>query len=131
MDVPLLRACTIWFCPNCPATARTRPLPPGASQYHPCAGLHGLNAPLVRAGTDCQVTAVERQDYLGGDIQAAGDDGKPYMAIRTDYADGRNDMLVNAGAARMILAAARPSRRAAGAPGSSVTVEAGPAAGAA
>lgn len=99
--IPLLAATTTWECPNCEIAERTAPLPPNASRYHSCPGLHGLNAPLVRAGTDCKVTAVERQDYLGGEIQATGDDGKPYMGVRTDYRDGSNDFMVNAGAAVM------------------------------
>jgi hypothetical protein len=99
--IPLLRqAYQDWYCPNgCNCTDRTRPLPPGASQYHACPRLHGLNAPLVRAGTDCKVVAVERAHYLNGEVQATGDDGKPYMAIKTEYADGHNDLAVNAGLA--------------------------------
>jgi len=101
MGIPLLEAYVDWSCPNCLTTARTRPLPPGSSQYHNCPGLHSLSAPLMAAGTSCKVTAVERQDYLNGEIQATGDDGRPYMAVRTDYADGRNDIRVHAPAARM------------------------------
>lgn len=92
----LLDAWTDWCCPNCDVTDRTRPLPPGSARMHVCAGLHMLLAPLVLAGTSCQVIAVERQDYLNGEIQATGDDGKAYMAVRTDYRDGRNDIMVNA-----------------------------------
>jgi hypothetical protein len=58
-----------------------------------------LTAPLVRAGTSCAVVAEERGDYLNGEIQAAGDDGKPYMAVRTVRDDGE-DLAVNAGLAR-------------------------------
>jgi hypothetical protein len=96
---PLLVASQDWCCPNCPAAETTRPLPPNASRYHSCPGLHGLNAPLIRAGTRCTVTAEERQDYLNGDRQATGDDGKAYMAVRTIRGDGE-DLLVNAGLAR-------------------------------
>lgn len=103
MRVPLLQAFTDWYCPNCPAAERTPALPPNASRYHACRGLHGLSAPLVRAGTDCKVTAEERQDYLAGDLQATGDDGKAYMAVRTTHADGREDLMVNAGLARAVL----------------------------
>lgn len=99
MTVPLLNAVTEWACPNCSCRDVTQPLPPGSSRYHPCPGLHGLNAPMVRAGTKAQVYAVEREDYLNGDWQATGDDGKPYMAIKTAYED-REDVLINAGLAR-------------------------------
>ena len=76
MALPLLMVTEDWACPNCATSCRTRGLPPNASRYHQCPGLHGLNAPLVRAGTRCTVTAEERQDYLNGDKQAMGDDGK-------------------------------------------------------
>ena len=99
MDVPLLQAAQAWECPNCDLTDVTAPLPPGSSRYHTCAGLHGLNAPLVRAGTRCKVTAALREDYLNGDEQARGDDGKPYMNVRTTY-DDHDDLIVNAGLAR-------------------------------
>jgi hypothetical protein len=100
--IPLLEAFTSWCCPNCPAQETTRALPPNASRYHQCPGLHMLTAPLVRAGTRCKVTAEERQDYLGDDLQATGDDGIAYMAVRTTYAD-HDDLLVNAGLARAEL----------------------------
>lgn len=93
-----------WECPNCDVTDLTAPLPPGASRFHVCAGLHMLTAPLVRSGTRCKVQAEERADYLGGEIQATGDDGRPYMAVRTTRDDGE-DVAVNAGLARARLTA--------------------------
>ena len=74
-------------------------MPPGATRYHNCPELHQLSAPLVRVGTDCAVKAVEREDYLNGETQATGDDGKAYMAVVTAHADGRTDLAVNAGLA--------------------------------
>ena len=102
MGIPLLTATTRWSCPNCDAEEVTPALPPNAARFHTCAGLHQLSAPLVRAGTRCKVEAEERADYLGGEIQATGDDGKPYMAVRTTRDDG-DDLLVNAGLARSRL----------------------------
>lgn len=98
MNVPLLHAFTDWECPNCDVTDHTPALPPGASRFHTCSGLHMLTAPLVRAGTRCKVEAEERADYLGEEVQATGDDGKPYMAVRTVRDDG-DDLAVNAGLA--------------------------------
>jgi hypothetical protein len=101
MSVPLLQPVTRWQCPNCDVTDVTRgAMPPGASRFHTCAGLHMLTAPLVRAGTRCKVEAEERADYLGGEIQDTGDDGRPYMAVRTTRDDG-DDLAVNAGLARI------------------------------
>ena len=95
MSVPLLdQVITRWECPNCDTADVTRGLVP--NRFHACPGLHGLTAPLVRAGTRCKVTAEERQDYLNGDRQAAGDDGRVYMAVRTTRDDGE-DLAVNAG----------------------------------
>jgi hypothetical protein len=99
MGVPLLDPWQDWECPNCGLTERTRPVPPNGSRFHPCPGLHGLTAPLVRAGTDCRVRAVERGDYLAGETQRTGDDGKPYMAVETIHADGSNDLAVFPGVA--------------------------------
>lgn len=87
-----------WYCPNCAVTDVTAPLPPGQSRYHPCAGLHGLNAPLIREGMHVKVEAAEREDYLNGDHQAAGDDGKIYMNVRVTREDG-DDVTVFAGLA--------------------------------
>jgi hypothetical protein len=87
--IPLLEAWQDWECPNCGLEERTRPRP---NRFHPCPKLHGLTAPLVLAGTDCTVTAVERGDYLAGAEQRTGDDGRPYMAVQTVYGDGRNDV---------------------------------------
>ena len=99
MAAVLLDTRQAWECPNCDVTDVTRPLPPGASRFHTCAGLHMLSAPLVRAGARCKVEAEERADYLNGEIQNTGDDGRPYMAVRTTY-DDHDDLAVNAGLAR-------------------------------
>jgi hypothetical protein len=90
---------TRWECPNCDVTDVTRGLVP--NRFHTCAGLHMLTAPLVRAGSGSRVTAAERGDYLNGEIQATGDDGKPYMAVYVQHEDGRTDAIANAGAAVM------------------------------
>ena len=90
----LLDAWQDWFCPNCSLTERTRPVPVNGHRFHPCPGLHGLTAPMVRAGTDCKVVAHERGDVLGLAGQRTGDDGRPYMAVRTIHADGHTDAAV-------------------------------------
>jgi hypothetical protein len=90
---------TEWVCPNnCSiAPQRTRPLPPNAARFHQCGKLHGLTVPLVRAGSDCHAEAVLRPSYVGKElVQTAPEDGRPYMALITRYADGRNDAMVYA-----------------------------------
>jgi hypothetical protein len=79
-----------WECPNCDTTDVTGVLIP--NRFHPCPGLHNLVAPLVPAGSDCKVTALPREDYLGGEIQRTGSDGRPYGGVRTERADGSNDL---------------------------------------
>lgn len=89
MDVPLLLPKPqAWYCPNCAVTDVTAPLPPGSSQYHACSGLHGLNAPLIREGTRAKVEATEREDYLNGDVQQQGDNGKVYMNVQVTRDEG-------------------------------------------
>lgn len=90
-----------WHCPACGAGERVcPPLPPNAARMHICPRLHMITAPMVRAGLDCTLVADEREDYLAGEVQETGDDGRPYMAVRTVYADGRNDVAVHAPLAR-------------------------------
>jgi hypothetical protein len=103
MTALLIHATQDWACPNCGLTERTGPLVPNAARFHPCPRLHGLTAPLVRAGSDCTVVAIEREDYLHGDEQRTGDDGKTYMAVETRWADGHTDRAVFAPPAIMKL----------------------------
>jgi hypothetical protein len=97
--VPLLETWVDWYCPNCGLMDRTRTLPADAVRFHTCPALHHLVAPLVAAGTDCKVVAEERGDYLNGEEQRTGDDGKPYSAVRTVHADGHTDAAVFPGVA--------------------------------
>jgi hypothetical protein len=101
VTVLLLDAYQDWECPLCHFEERTRPIPPNASRMHPCPRLHGLTAPLVRAGSDCTLRAVERGDYLRSAEQRTGDDGRPYMAVVTEHGDGSNDAHVFAEVAIM------------------------------
>lgn len=86
-----------WSCPNCTVTDVTRG---ETNRFHPCAGLAGITAPMVLAGTDVRVFAVERQDYVGREIVQYDGNGRPVMAVVTERADGSNDVMVNAPTAR-------------------------------
>ena len=103
MNVPLLHAYQDWFCPECGAEERTQPLPPNSSRMHTCPRLHMLTAPMIRAGSDCKLVATEREDYLGDEVQQKGDDGKPYMNVETQHADGHTDLAVFSPVARGYL----------------------------
>ena len=99
MTVPLLSRVEDWRCPNCPRTERTRGLPANAQRFHPCPGLKGLTAPMVRAHLKAKVEAVERGDWAGEElVQTAPEDGRPYMGVKTTRDDG-TDMAVFAATA--------------------------------
>lgn len=100
-DVPLLgMQYEDLHCPNCGLAERVAPpLGPTQTRFHNCPQLHDLSAPLVPVDKDCKVEAIEREDYLGDETQATGDNGKPYMSVKTTHADGSNDLAVNAGLA--------------------------------
>lgn len=78
-----------WECPNCDQTAVTRDLDVGAN-FHNCAGLLGLSAPMVPAGTRAKVEAREREDYIGRDQVHQDPDGRPIMSIVTTRDDGQD-----------------------------------------
>lgn len=76
-----------WVCPNCTVESVTHEAQPH-TRFHICTGLNGLTAPMVEAGTKVQVTAVEREDYIG--TENAG----RVMAVKTERFDGSNDVAV-------------------------------------
>lgn len=82
-----------WSCGHCTQTAVTRS-PEQHTRLHICAGLGGITAPLVREGTRCRVTTVEREDYIGRELVQRNADGRPIMSVVTDHADGRRDCVI-------------------------------------
>jgi hypothetical protein len=101
VTIPLLTREQFWECPNCDLVDRTTDV--RANPFHRCHGLAGLTAPLVPAGTKCQVTAHEREDYIGAEqVQLTDVDGKgrPIAQIRTERNDG-TDCVVLAPTARI------------------------------
>lgn len=97
MSTVMLQAEQHWVCPNCPASARTVGQP---NRFHDCPALAGLTAPLVLRGVDCRVIAVEREDFVGREEVRRDGNGRPVMAVRTEYADGHNDTVVYAPTAK-------------------------------
>lgn len=89
MNVPMLLNERRWVCPNCSATDVTHEAQPH-TRFHACAGLAGLTAPMVPAGTKCKVEAVERQDYINGDHVQVDGEGRPVMAVVTTRDDGQD-----------------------------------------
>lgn len=81
-----------WVCPNCTLTEVTRDAAPH-TRFHACRGLRGLTAPMVPAGTVCKVEAVEREDYVGGEMVQTDGEGRPVASVVTTRDDG-NDVVV-------------------------------------
>lgn len=88
----LLAAEHRWICPNCAASDVTFEQTPH-TRFHACRGLKGLTAPMVPAGVRCKVEAVEREDYIAGELVQVDGDGRPIMRVETTRDDG-NDVAV-------------------------------------
>lgn len=89
MSTPILNPQQRWYCPECGVTAVTHDATPH-TRYHTCAGLKGLEAPLLPAGTKGHLRAVEREDYLGNQIGTQDGEGRQIMSIVTEREDGQD-----------------------------------------
>lgn len=79
-----------WECPNCDIKDDTQ-VQPGQSRMHCCAGLKGLIAPMVSAGTKCKVEAEEWQDYVRHDSSVRHDgEGRAVSAVKVTRDDGED-----------------------------------------
>ena len=85
---PLARQPNRWECPNCNAQDVTAWTPEPQTRFHDCRGLRGLSAPMVPAGTRCKVEALEREDYVRGELVQTDGDGRPVMSVQTTRDDG-------------------------------------------
>lgn len=108
--VPDLSRATYWECPNCNIKDSTREAQPH-TRYHTCAGLRGLTAPMVEAGTSVRITIVEPEDYIGHRVKAGeaiptDDAGRPVSSVVTERPDGSNDVAAFAGCVQGIGKAA-------------------------
>jgi len=90
-----------WACPNCTLEEVTYEAAPH-SRFHACRGLAGLTAPMVPAGTRCKVEAVERGDYVRGELVQTDGNGRPVMSVVTTRDDG-TDAAVFAPTAQLSL----------------------------
>lgn len=82
---------TTWVCPNCPQTFIARKFLP--NRFHQCPGLRGLLAPMVPEGIKAKVEAHDRDDYVGRDIPAVDENGRPVMSVTTTRDDGQDTMV--------------------------------------
>lgn len=86
MVVPILTPQQRWECPNCVLQQVTR-RSDVHTEFHHCAGLGGLWAPMVPAGTRCKAEVNEREDYIGGE-RVQLHDGRPVMNVTVTRDDG-------------------------------------------
>lgn len=79
----------LWYCPhrNCESCARTVD---SKIPMHPCKGLAGLMAPLVREGEGAKVEVREREDYVGREIVQFSADNRPVMSVVTTRDTGQD-----------------------------------------
>lgn len=56
---------------------------------------------MVQEGTDCEIRANVREDYVGDEDVQYDEEGQPIMAVETRYADGHNDLAVLAPSVNM------------------------------
>lgn len=89
MGVFLLANERRWECPNCDSTDVTHETQPH-TRFHACRGLRGLTAPMVPAGTKCKVQALDREDYVNGDMVQTDGEGRPVMSVVTTRDDGQD-----------------------------------------
>jgi hypothetical protein len=78
-----------WTCPNCDLQEVTHEACPH-TRFHACRGLKGLTAPMVAAGTRCKVEAVEREDYVRGEMVQTDGEGRPVMSVVTTRDEGQD-----------------------------------------
>lgn len=87
---------TRYYCPNCDQTLavknRRMSVDGGKRDYHThiCPGLGGMHAPFIVEGVDCKVEAQVRDDFVGGDLVAYDEHGRPITAVTTTRDDGQD-----------------------------------------
>ena len=77
-----------WECPSCDLQQVTR-RPDVHTEFHHCAGLAGLWAPMVPAGTKAKLEVNEREDYIGKEhVQLH--EGRPVMNVVVTRDEGQD-----------------------------------------
>lgn len=89
MNVPLLAPPERrWECPSCDLQQVTRRRD-AHTEFHHCAGMAGLWAPMVAAGTRAEHRMVEREDYIGAE-RVQLHEGRPVMSLVTMRDEGQD-----------------------------------------
>jgi hypothetical protein len=90
---------TDWYCPECNEQAQSTNTVVNGEKLrqmplHYCPGLHGLLAPMVKAGVTARLRVNYREDYTNGDLVTTDSRGKVVMGITTQRNDGE-DLIVH------------------------------------
>lgn len=89
MNVPILSTPEQrWECPSCSLQQVTR-RSDVHTEFHHCAGLNGLWAPMVPEGTRCKVETHERDDFIAGE-KVQLHEGRPVMNLVVTRDDGQD-----------------------------------------
>lgn len=89
LELPELR----WHCPACELDDVSRAaVEPGAfvQRMHNCPSLAGLLVPMLPAGVNAKLEAVEREDWIGDELVPLDGEGRPVMAVVTTRDDGQD-----------------------------------------
>lgn len=102
-DILLTPAERHWQCPTCELQHVTNG-PLSSQPMHHCPFLRGIAVPFVEVleGVRAQRArhvVVDWGDYVGDQIVRRDADGRPVSAVRTERADGSNDVVVFPGTA--------------------------------
>ena len=84
---PLVHRIIEWYCPNCGLSDRTME-PKPHTRFHTCPKLHGLTAPMLEASVKAKVEAIDRPDYVRGELVQKDDRGRPVMSVLTTRDNG-------------------------------------------
>lgn len=107
MHVPLVVPVRRWRCgqyPPCGAGAETRNENPHV-EFHFCPSTistvhpRGIAVPMVEEHEKARVLFIEREDYVGDEVELTYINRRPVMALRTERWDGSNDCIVLPGLA--------------------------------
>ena len=89
MNTQIIQTITEWYCPACKREDTTLEQNPHV-RLHPCPKMYGMSTPYVKKGVKAKLIALERQDYVGGEIVQTDDRGRPIMSIVTEREDGQD-----------------------------------------
>jgi len=92
MNVPLLSPRREWWCPHCTLQSVTDRAGLHV-EFHSCAGMRGVWAPMFQRGERGHLVVVEREDYAGRDKLTLFD-GRPVQRVEQFVGDAQRNVVV-------------------------------------